>query len=207
MSDVAVIDFTGGGRASMEPEVTALRDNEQAVVLKNGQNVRGRIDELGPVPGLKIVLLTERGPREFNSREVDRIYLTRPVDPNSHTITVPARMPWMDTGITIQQGQRVSFKASGRVILSQRKDDVAQPAGSLSKRYALRSPLPRSLAGALIGRIGMGEPFGIGNVETPLTMPGSGRLFLGVNDDDLNDNSGEFSVVVRTGEGQAFPRY
>ena len=28
-------------------------------------------------------------------------------------------------------------------------------------------------------------------------MPADGRLFLGVNDDDVNDNTGEFVVDVR----------
>jgi hypothetical protein len=30
----------------------------------------------------------------------------------------------------------------------------------------------------------------------PLVMPASGRLMLGVNDNELNDNSGFYSVTV-----------
>ena len=32
--------------------------------------------------------------------------------------------------------------------------------------------------------------------RTPVTAPVSGRLYLGVNDDHLPDNSGEFVVTV-----------
>ena len=39
--------------------------------------------------------------------------------------------------------------------------------------------------------------FAIGNQTTPLPMPADGRLFLGVNDDEVNDNTGEFVVDVR----------
>jgi hypothetical protein len=34
-------------------------------------------------------------------------------------------------------------------------------------------------------------------------MPAAGRLFLGINDDNFNDNSGEFRVeITRTGSGR-----
>ena len=51
-------------------------------------------------------------------------------------------------------------------------------------------------AGALIGRIGTGEPFLIGTITQPIPMPGIGRLMIGINDDQLGDNSGAYSVVV-----------
>jgi len=51
--------------------------------------------------------------------------------------------------------------------------------------------------GALIGRVGNnGKPFAIGMQTQPLPMPASGRLFLGVNDNELGDNSGAFTVIV-----------
>ena len=55
------------------------------------------------------------------------------------------------------------------------------------------------LAGALIGRVGSGTMFGIGNQTVPLPMPGDGRLFLAVNDDSPQDNQGQFRVQVRAG--------
>jgi hypothetical protein len=60
--------------------------------------------------------------------------------------------------------------------------------------------MPRILAGALIGRIGNGRPFAIGD-QTSIQAPESGQLFLGINDDTLNDNQGEFRVeVTRSGQ-------
>jgi len=55
--------------------------------------------------------------------------------------------------------------------------------------------LPKALAGALIGRIDNGPPFGIGN-QTSLIAPASGILYLGVNDDNVGDNSGQFQVLI-----------
>ena len=50
-------------------------------------------------------------------------------------------------------------------------------------------------AAALIGRIG-NDMFFIGDETGPVRMRSAGRLFLGVNDDVLTDNSGNFRVVV-----------
>ena len=59
--------------------------------------------------------------------------------------------------------------------------------------------MPNVLAGALIGRIGPnGQPFAIGSgVSVP--MPAAGQLFLGINDDGMDDNQGEYRVdITRT---------
>jgi hypothetical protein len=48
-----------------------------------------------------------------------------------------------------------------------------------------------------VGRIGEGnEYFFIGDDKAPIRVRGSGRLYLGINDDYLKDNSGSFRVTV-----------
>ena len=54
----------------------------------------------------------------------------------------------------------------------------------------------------LIGRIGNGEPFAIGNQTQPLPVGSEGQLFLAVNDDQLVDNQGAFVVTVRVLRGR-----
>ena len=44
-------------------------------------------------------------------------------------------------------------------------------------------------------RIDNGLPFGIGDQST-ITVPASGLLYLGTNDDNVGDNSGQFQVVI-----------
>lgn len=58
--------------------------------------------------------------------------------------------------------------------------------------------MPNRNAAALIGKIGndSGDLFFIGDETGAVRLRGSGRLFLGVNDDVLTDNSGNFRVVV-----------
>jgi hypothetical protein len=111
------------------------------------------------------------------------------------TITVPATQQWTATGIRVNQGDRLMFQSSGEIQLRPGTNDPARPAGSLTGRRAPQSPLPNALAGALIGRIDSGQPFGIGD-QTSIVAPASGLLYLGVNDDLLTDNSGQFTVTI-----------
>lgn len=55
--------------------------------------------------------------------------------------------------------------------------------------------MPAVNAGALIGRVGNSQPFGIGD-QASVPMPFDGILFLAVNDDERSDNSGEFVVSL-----------
>jgi hypothetical protein len=95
------------------------------------------------------------------------------------------------------QGQPVLLATTGEVRLSADPNDIATPSGSKVGRYEARSPLPSSSAGALIGRVGNGPPFGIGD-QRSFPAPATGLLYLTVNDDPKNDNSGEFGVTIST---------
>ena len=41
----------------------------------------------------------------------------------------------------------------------------------------------------------LSQPFGIGD-QTSIVVPASGLLYLGINDDNVSDNSGQFQVVI-----------
>jgi hypothetical protein len=84
---------------------------------------------------------------------------------------------------------------NGEVHFTASANDRARAAGSLTQKYMAGAPLRAAFAGALIGRIDNGQPFGIGD-QVSVTMPASGTLYLGVNDDSVSDNSGQFQVVI-----------
>jgi hypothetical protein len=202
-NDVAVIDFTGG---TMSEADWAKFTGTSQIVLKNGQTIEGQLYDIGGTSPLKITFKTPSGDREFSSAEIGRIVLAKPNNTSAvatsgsstggQTINVSARQQWTPTGMYVQKGQTLTFTSSGEVRLSANSNDVATVDGSKSQRMATRAPLPRTFAGALIGKIGNGKPFGIGSQST-IVAPDSGQLFLGVNDDSPNDNDGEFHVEVR----------
>ncbi len=111
------------------------------------------------------------------------------------TFTVAANRQWTPTGIRVNQGEVLRFTSSGEIRFTGNADDRAGVAGSPAHKFVTGAPLPTALAGALIGRIDSGLPFGIGD-QTSITVPASGLLYLGTNDDNVSDNSGQFQVVI-----------
>jgi hypothetical protein len=110
-------------------------------------------------------------------------------------IHVDPRQQWTDTGITVSAGQTLTFDASGQVQLSTNPNDTADPRGSYTGRRADRAPFRGAPAGVLLGRIG-NDTFVVGSHLTVPNVRAGGRLYLGVNDDYLNDNSGGFDVSI-----------
>jgi len=113
----------------------------------------------------------------------------------SRTVTVPTNQAWTNSGVDVRRGDVIHFRASGNVALSQNPGDFGTPAGANDGRMAGNSPLRGVTGGLLIGRVGNGQPFAIG-AESDITIPANGRLYLGVNDDDVRDNSGNFIVEM-----------
>ena len=111
------------------------------------------------------------------------------------TIHVNSQTRWTDSGLTVRQGDILHIESSGQIQLSDNGSDMAGTAGALSKRMAPDAPITGVYAGALIGVIQGYPAFAIGN-QTTITAPASGHLYLGVNDDHLPDNRGEFVVTI-----------
>jgi hypothetical protein len=109
----------------------------------------------------------------------------------SNGLQVQANIAWTDTGIDVQAGDMLSFSPSGEVRWGRGPGDTASADGnsaSIRNNYPVRS----AGVGALIGRLGGSAPFMIGSNTGAIRMPTSGRLLLGVNDDNRGDNSGSY---------------
>ena len=120
----------------------------------------------------------------------------RPSGMRERTVVVSADVPFVDTGITLKSGQTVYFRAQGQVRWGPDRRDGA--AGENNSPFNPNRPLPNRPAAALIGKVGdeSGDLFFIGDNQGSIRVRGSGRLWLGINDDVLDDNSGNFSVTV-----------
>jgi CHAT domain-containing protein len=106
---------------------------------------------------------------------------------------VPANQQWTDSGVDLQPGQRIRITASGEISSTQGVRNG--PQGSSEDLYAI-SLLPTERHAALIAKVGDdGHPFLVGPGTTNQAGDG-GRLFLGVNDLAVKDNSGYYRVEV-----------
>jgi hypothetical protein len=217
---VALIDKVGGASGLPDTEVREAAGAQHLLLLSNGSAMKGQLVAIRggqgsaneDQPRTYVFRSSDGREQTFGSDQVARIYLgTYPFAASGPSgdasapaagnyppgaIRVPANGGWVNTGIRVRRGEFVSFDTTGQVQLSTSSSDRAQAAGTT--RTAPGAPLPAVNAGALIGRIGNSQPFGIGN-QTSVPMPADGILFLTVNDDERSDNSGEFVVSIRRG--------
>ena len=121
---------------------------------------------------------------------------TRPPGMRERQVVVSADTAWVDTGIDVRSGQTVYFESTGRARWGRDRQDG--PAGERNSPPNPGRPMPNRNAAALIGKIGSesNDLFFIGEETGPVRVRGNGRLFLGINDDVLTENSGNFRVVV-----------
>ena len=120
-------------------------------------------------------------------------------------VTVQGRDSFVGAGIAVRVGDVVTINANGYVHFGGPPITHLGPAGipsgskcsAIAKGQARNSrwPAPGLACWSLIGRIGTGSPFEIG-ANAIVHAHRAGDLFLGVNDNYLPDNSGQFSVVV-----------
>jgi hypothetical protein len=211
VDQVAYIDF--GGTA--EPSNLNLSGSQEAVVMRDGSVVKGQIIELGHTnkadlssPFL-VVVRTEGGEeRRLQANQVARVYfaggqsatgtsgsaVTDPGDPGDQRFTVSSQQQWTATGMTFRRGEPISVTATGQIKIGGAGNPTASPAGTGETHQA--NPVPAVPTGALIGRIGNGQPFLIGNQDR-VQAPAAGQLFLGINDSHVQDNEGNFQVEIR----------
>lgn len=128
-------------------------------------------------------------------------------------IAVPANVSWTDTGLEVEEGEELSFHASGTISLQVGNPDGFCGPDGLDLQTP-QQPLPAEKLGILIGKVSRllstevdpktkevirheeTRVFAIGK-ERRVLMPLTGRLYLGVNENVVEDNSGEFLVVIQ----------
>jgi hypothetical protein len=230
VGESAVLEVAGNADNLPANEIEAARGGDHVLVLRSGEVLRGRLLNIEggegsgkeDEPRQVAFKPNDAGERRMRFSEVRRLYFGNfPANlggaPAANTpqqapqadpamppgsVRVAGNAGWVNTGFTLRRTDRVQFTSQGQVQLSGDAEDKASPAGSLRGRYAANSPAPSLLAGALIGRIGNGAPFAIGDQTAALPMPADGTLFLAVNDDEVSDNQGAFVVTLRVTRGR-----
>ena len=221
VSSVALIDKVGAASGLPDTEIREATGSQHLLLLSNGSSLKGQLVAIrggeGSANGDQprtYVFRADGREQSFGPAQVARIYLGNyPFAANAATAAPPANSAagldagmdtpgairvgatsgWISTGMRVRRGEVLSFNTSGEVQLSENSSDRARAAGA--GRMAPGSPLPSVNAGALIGRVGNSQPFGIGD-QASVPMPFDGVLYLAVNDDGLADNAGAFVVTI-----------
>lgn len=217
ISSIALIDRVGGANGLPETELREAAGPAHLLLTSSGGSVKGQLVAIRGgqgsaqegLPRTYVFRNQDGREQEFSMGQVSRVYLgTYPIaaitggasapglDPGAAVpgaIRVPANAGWVSTGMRVRRGDTVTFNTTGEVQLSDNATDRARSAGT--PRAVRGAPLPDVYAGGLIGRVGTGRPFAIGD-QASVPMPNDGVLYLAVNDDELSDNAGAFTVQL-----------
>jgi len=127
-------------------------------------------------------------------------------------LAVPANIPWTDTGLDVSEGEEFHIKASGNVSL-QKGNPMAFGGPEGLNIKTVQQPLQDGNLGALVARVAQlisitkdeetgGETrneivkFLYVGPEGTVRMPLAGRLSLGLNENVVADNAGEFRAEI-----------
>lgn len=175
-------------------ELVSVRDGRIEFEEDSGRRRRYDVDDVDRV---EFESRDRYRDRDTGSRHDDDVIqeIGRPRGLRERSVSVSASEHWTDTGVEVRSGQEIYFDASGQVTWGRDRRDG--PEGERGSPRNPGRPIPNRAGAALIGKVGgSGDPFFIGNDETAIRVRSSGRLYLGINDDFLLDNSGRFQVIV-----------
>ncbi|HET6932480.1 MAG TPA: LssY C-terminal domain-containing protein [Candidatus Acidoferrum sp.] len=116
------------------------------------------------------------------------------------SFTLEGSKVWVDTGISLEPGQRFAVTSEGSLRYSDAKADNG-PDGLTRGFKDLIRILPYNGAGrgAVIGRIGdadIAQPFVLG-AKKEIVAPVSGKLALGINQSEVDAGTGSYTVTVQ----------
>ena len=128
------------------------------------------------------------------------------------TVAVAAEAGWVDTGVDVALGETLVLRASGEINLQKGNPEaVCGPEGL--DLVTVDQPIPDVNLGALVGKFARlvashtDEDSGqeikdeifvlfLVGAERVVEVPFAGRLYLGINENVLKDNAGEFTVAL-----------
>ena len=218
--DVAVIAFVSNDPTPQEVSRVPTVDNNPSelerhvFVTRDGSMVFGKLYKFSADGNIITFDQREGGRHDVAASNMARIYVNpgaarvvygpilaalnsaspAAVGTSGANVRVPGNQ-WVNTGFIVRRGESLRFNATGEVNWMPDPAARATPGGALNRARPGGAPVANTSGGALIGRIDNGKPFLIGN-QGQVKMPTSGQLFLGINDDVLTDNTGDFFVTI-----------
>lgn len=136
-------------------------------------------------------------PREIEpvtSTPIRKTSIAKPIEVTVKVLADNTSNGWTNSGWVVKKGQRIRISGSGEISLGKGKKTAPGGLYELEDEAKLLKAVP---TGALIAVIGddNNDFIYIGN-SREFVAERDGALFLGVNEGNLNDNSGAFDVKI-----------
>ena len=125
----------------------------------------------------------------------------KPIQLNLKVLADNTANGWTNAGWVVKKGQKIRISANGRISLG--AGNYSTPAGifSLADKDKL---MQKEATGGLIAVIGDdNNDFIFVGTSREFTATRDGALFLGINEGNLNDNSGAFDILIEIDPGSS----
>lgn len=180
---------SGNSYKKSPPSITKNGNNTVITVGQNNQNTT----QTQPVKNDQEDVIEgstedERNPKPTRTENI------KPIEISVKVLADNTSNGWSNTGWVVKKGQKIKISANGRVSLGNGRYTSPIGISSLPDNAKLLKTEP---TGGLIAVIGddNNEFIYIGQVRE-FTATRDGALFLGVNEGNLNDNTGAFDVKL-----------
>ena len=189
VSEVESISFDGDSTMAAK---TVSSNNTSAQNDKNTTIITvGQINKSANIPPT-----IQTAPPKVNTNPPANTAATgaKPIEVNVKVLADNTANGWTNSGWVVKAGQRIKITANGRVALGGGRYTTPLGIASLPDKGKL---MPKEATGGLIAVIGdnNNDFIFIGN-STEFTATKDGALFLGINEGNLDDNSGVFDVKI-----------
>lgn len=204
-ADVESVEFEGATTARntvpvrndpprSEPRTTS---NPPRVVISDTTTASTKPTITQPVKQPEVKTETASTPPKTVPANIPRKPTTgtaKPIEVSVKVVADNANNGWTNSGWVVKKGQRIKITGSGEISIGGGKTTAAGGLYDLEDETKLLKAVP---TGALIAVIGddNNEFIYIG-AEREFVATRDGALFLGVNEGNLNDNSGSFEVKI-----------
>ena len=186
--DVPRIDHTASVPPNRTAPTTRTTPNQQASNTASANRQPARNEPVATNPQPAVI----RSPSV--TAPVINAASAKPIELNVKVLADNTANGWTNSGWVVKKGQRIRISGSGKVNLGGGR--TAEP-GGLEEDEDPSKLLKRVPTGALVAVIGDdNNDFLYVGMSREFIAERDGSLFLGVNEGNLNDNSGAFDVKV-----------
>lgn len=185
-SEVESIQFDGGGSATFKSSnnpTEATKNNGNSTIITVGQKTAKTPEtEKTPPAPLKTPTVTTT------------TQTVKPIEVGVKVLADNTANGWTNSGWVVKKGQKIKITGTGRVSLGGGRYTTPGGIASLPDKDKL---LANEATGGLIAVIGdNNNDFIFIGESREFTATQDGALFLGVNEGNLNDNSGAFDIKI-----------
>jgi len=189
--------------APQTPAETVKVSNQNVGAANQTNSANNKIITVGQVnktpPAAPPTVVKTEVPTPVNSTPYNipnnpSVAKAKPIELNVKVLADNTSNGWTNSGWVVKKGQRIRISANGSISLGGNRLTTSSGISTLPDDGKLMKNVP---TGALIVVIGdVNNEFIYIGAEREFTAARDGSLFLGVNEGNLNDNTGAFDVKI-----------